>query len=111
MSEIFCLYLYSLDRKDAAFLDTMLYAGCEVHRFDPSGRGSQEPASIKNHQAWLDWRNPRRHAGLVGNVQHRLLDIMDSLGHTMVLTPKYINSMIIFHALQITYNFTLIVQC
>uniref|UniRef100_A0A672S1U4 Uncharacterized protein n=1 Tax=Sinocyclocheilus grahami TaxID=75366 RepID=A0A672S1U4_SINGR len=84
MSEVFCLYLYSLDGKDAAFLDTMLYAGCEVHRFDPSGRGSRELASIKNHRAWLDWRNPHRHAGLVGNVQHRLLDIMDSLGHTMV---------------------------
>ncbi|KAF4100455.1 probable methyltransferase-like protein 24 [Onychostoma macrolepis] len=77
-------YSFSLNRKDAAFLDTMLHAGCEVHRFDPSGRGSREPASIKNHRAWLDWRNPRRHAGLVGNVQHRLLDIMDSLGHTMV---------------------------
>uniref|UniRef100_A0A8C1EMG9 Methyltransferase domain-containing protein n=1 Tax=Cyprinus carpio carpio TaxID=630221 RepID=A0A8C1EMG9_CYPCA len=77
-------YSFSLDGKDAAFLDTVLYAGCEVHRFDPSGRGSREPASIKNHRAWLDWRNPRRHAGLVGNVQHRLLDIMDSLGHTMV---------------------------
>uniref|UniRef100_A0A8C2G6A4 Methyltransferase domain-containing protein n=1 Tax=Cyprinus carpio TaxID=7962 RepID=A0A8C2G6A4_CYPCA len=84
MSKIFCLFLSSLDGKDAAFLDTVLYAGCEVHRFDPSGRGSREPASIKNHRAWLDWRNPRRHAGLVGNVQHRLLDIMDSLGHTMV---------------------------
>lgn len=91
MSEIFCLYLYSLDAKDAAFLDTMLYAGCEVHRFDPSGRGIREPASIKNHRAWLDWRNPLRHAGLVGNVPHRLLDIMDSLGHTMVLAPKYTN--------------------
>ncbi|XP_059412255.1 probable methyltransferase-like protein 24 isoform X1 [Carassius carassius] len=77
-------YSFSLDGKDAAFLDTMLNAGCEVHRFDPSGRGNREPASIKNHRAWLDWRNPRRHAGLVGNVQHRLLDIMDSLGHTMV---------------------------
>ncbi|XP_050992214.1 probable methyltransferase-like protein 24 isoform X2 [Labeo rohita] len=77
-------YSFSLDGKDATFLDTMLHAGCEVHRFDPSSRGSREPASIKNHRAWLDWRNPRRHAGLVGNVQHRLLDIMDSLGHTMV---------------------------
>ncbi|XP_016353160.1 methyltransferase-like protein 24 [Sinocyclocheilus anshuiensis] len=77
-------YSFSLDGKDAAFLDTMLYAGCEVHRFDPSGRGSREPASIKNHRAWLDWRNPHRHAGLMGNVHHRLLDIMDSLGHTMV---------------------------
>ncbi len=96
MSKIFCLYLYGLDRKDAAFLDTMLYVGCEVHRFDPSGRGSREPASIKNHRAWLDWRNPRRHAGLGGNVQHRLLDIMDSLGHTMLLTPKCTHSMIIY---------------
>ncbi len=104
MSKIFCLYLYSLDRKDAAFLDTISYAGCEVHRFDPSGRGSREPASIKNHRAWLDWRNPHRHAGLGGNLQHRLLDIMDSLGHSMVLTPKCTHSMIILHGLQVTVH-------
>ncbi|XP_067281712.1 probable methyltransferase-like protein 24 isoform X2 [Pseudorasbora parva] len=79
-------YSFSLDGKDAAFLDTVLYAGCEVHRFDPSGRWGREPAYIKNHRTWLDWRSPRSHSNpsLVGNVQRRLLDIMDSLGHTTV---------------------------
>lgn len=82
---------YSLDGSDAVFLDTMLHAGCEVHRFDPSSRGRSGDsghASIKNHRAWLDWRRPRSrsHVGLMGNVQHKLVDIMDSLGHPVVFT-------------------------
>ncbi|KAI7798807.1 putative methyltransferase-like protein 24, partial [Triplophysa rosa] len=82
-------YSFSLDGRDAVFLDTMLHVGCEVHRFDPSSRGRSGHsgrASIKNHRAWLDWRHPRSrlHVGLMGNVQHRLVDIMDSLGHPMV---------------------------
>ncbi|XP_005159833.1 probable methyltransferase-like protein 24 [Danio rerio] len=96
-SDVFCInhwrgkkgcvaYSFSLDGKDAAFLDTMLHAECEVHRFDPSRRVGREPASIKHHRVWLDWRNPRGHShtGLMGNIQRRLLDIMDSLGHITV---------------------------
>nr|XP_055075563.1 probable methyltransferase-like protein 24 [Misgurnus anguillicaudatus] len=99
-SDVFCInhwkgktgcvaYSFSLDGKDAVFLDTMLHLGCEVHRFDPSRRkrsGDSGRAAIKSHRAWIDWRRPhsRSHAGLMGNVQHRLVNIMDSLGHTMV---------------------------
>ncbi|XP_030644418.1 methyltransferase-like protein 24 [Chanos chanos] len=83
----FCVaYSFSLDGKDAVFLETALRAGCEVHRFDPSrsepNSGSGSPA-IWHHQIWLDWRS-RPHGGMTGIVPRRLPDIMGSLGHNMI---------------------------
>ncbi|XP_066531019.1 probable methyltransferase-like protein 24 [Hoplias malabaricus] len=83
-------YSFSLDGKDAVFLERTLNMGCEVHRFDPSRRLMQSSGSgfgsIQHHQAWLDWRRPygRPHRGGQGSVPRRLLDIMDSLGHRTV---------------------------
>ncbi|TRZ01126.1 hypothetical protein DNTS_007851 [Danionella cerebrum] len=74
-------YSFSLDGKDAMFLDSVQSSGCEVHRFDPSRRRPQTSGSVMHHRLWLDWRKPR---GIVGNVQHRLLDIMDSFHHEKV---------------------------
>lgn len=84
--------LCSLDRKDAVILESTLSMRCEVHRFDPStphkhGSGSGY-GSVQHHQAWLDWRRRRArpHRGVLETIPHSLLDIMDSLGHSMVLS-------------------------
>ncbi|XP_007245833.4 probable methyltransferase-like protein 24 [Astyanax mexicanus] len=83
-------YSFSLDGKDAVFLDSTLSLGFEVHRFDPSRRlrhsGGSGLGSIQHHQAWLDWRRPhaRPHRGVLGTVPRRLADIMASLGHRTV---------------------------
>lgn len=73
-------------------LESTLSMRCEVHRFDPSspqkhGSGSRS-GSIQHHQAWLDWRHrhTRPHRGVLGAIPHSLVDIMDSLGHSMVLS-------------------------
>ncbi|KAI5091739.1 methyltransferase-like protein 24 [Silurus meridionalis] len=84
------VYSFSLDGKDAALLESTLRMKCEVHRFDPStghkhGSGFGY-GSVRHHQAWLDWRRPhaRPYRGVLGTIQHSLVDIMDSLGHSMV---------------------------
>lgn len=84
--------LYSLDGKDAVILESTLSMRCEVHRFDPSTRRKHGSGSgygsVQHHQAWLDWRRPhtRPHRGVLGTIPRRLVDIMDSLGHSMVLS-------------------------
>lgn len=86
------LLLCSLDGKDALILESTLSMRCEVHRFDPSTRHkhsiSSENGSVQHHQAWLDWRRPRTrpHRGVLGTIPRSLVDIMDSLGHSMVMT-------------------------
>ncbi|XP_027031779.2 probable methyltransferase-like protein 24 [Tachysurus fulvidraco] len=83
-------YSFSLDGKDELILESTLSMRCEVHRFDPSTRhkhsSSSEHGSVQHHQAWLDWRRPRSrpHRGVLGTIPRSLVDIMDSLGHSMV---------------------------
>ncbi|XP_053469503.1 probable methyltransferase-like protein 24 [Ictalurus furcatus] len=83
-------YSFSLDGKDAMILESTLSMRCEVHRFDPSTRRKHGSGSgygsVQHHQAWLDWRRPhtRPHRGVLGTIPRRLVDIMDSLGHSMV---------------------------
>ncbi|MCI4392090.1 hypothetical protein PGIGA_G00141980 [Pangasianodon gigas] len=83
-------YSFSLDGKDAVILESTLSMRCEVHRFDPSTRRKHSSGSgygsVQHHQAWLDWRRPRTrpHRGVLGTIPRSLVDIMDSLGHSMV---------------------------
>ncbi|XP_072532335.1 probable methyltransferase-like protein 24 [Salminus brasiliensis] len=83
-------YSFSLDGKDAVFLESTLSMGCEVHRFDPSRRlrhaSGSGLGSIQHHQTWLDWRRPhsRPRKGVLSTMPRRLVDIMDSLGHRTV---------------------------
>ncbi|XP_067112399.1 probable methyltransferase-like protein 24 [Osmerus mordax] len=93
-------YSFSMDGNDAEFLETVLGAGCEVHRFDPSlttsGSFHSDPLEgnqsdkgvIQHHRAWLDWRSPRgrrqKKRGILGSGSRTLADIMKALGHQMV---------------------------
>ncbi|KAM9493926.1 putative methyltransferase-like protein 24 [Clarias gariepinus] len=83
-------YSFSLDGKDAGILESTLSMRCEVHRFDPSTRHKQGAGSgygsVQHHQVWLDWKRPRTrpHRGVLGTIPRSLVDIMDSLGHSMV---------------------------
>ncbi|KAF4073946.1 hypothetical protein AMELA_G00249130 [Ameiurus melas] len=85
-------YSFSLDGKDAVILESTLRMRCEVHRFDPSTRRKHGSGfgygSVQHHQAWLDWRrsHTRTHGGYLRTIPRRLVDIMDSLGHSMVLS-------------------------
>ncbi|XP_046875797.1 LOW QUALITY PROTEIN: probable methyltransferase-like protein 24 [Hypomesus transpacificus] len=93
-------YSFSMDGNDAEFLETVLGAGCEVHRFDPSLTTSgsfhsdtlegdrSDRGVIQHHRAWLDWRSPRgrrqKKRGILGSGSRTLADIMKALGHQMV---------------------------
>ncbi|KAK1805113.1 hypothetical protein P4O66_019465 [Electrophorus voltai] len=83
-------YSFSLDGKDAVFLEYTLNMGCEVHHFDPRHQvrhvSGSVFGSIQHHQAWLDWRHPHSHShrAALGTGSCRLVDIMSSLGHKTV---------------------------
>ncbi|KAL4629409.1 methyltransferase-like protein 24 [Arapaima gigas] len=66
-------YSFSMDQKDADFVDRMLQAGCEVHQFDPSRKQESGSGRLRRHRAWVDWRGSRK-----------LSAIMDTLGHAEV---------------------------
>lgn len=97
----FCVCPSSMDGGDAAFLQTVLGLGCEVHRFDPSNSnasgghlGNSLPSNHGNggtasqHKMWLEWRvlRKRKHKtrGSMGGVSQTLADIMAALGHHIV---------------------------
>lgn len=100
----FFLTLCSLDGKDALILESTLSMRCEVHRFDPSTRhkhsSGSEHGSVQHHQAWLDWRRPRTrpHRGVLGTIPRSLMDIMDSLGHSMVMSHIFFLILILMAA-------------
>lgn len=68
-------------------MEKMLWAGCEVHQFDPSPRRESASGQVLQHRIWIDWRGPR---GGVPNrpgngLPRRLSAIMDALGHREVI--------------------------
>ncbi|XP_023659662.1 probable methyltransferase-like protein 24 [Paramormyrops kingsleyae] len=79
-------YSFSMDQKDRAFVEKMLWAGCEVHQFDPSPRRESASGQVQQHRIWIDWRGPR--GGVQNRPGHglprRLSAIMDALGHREV---------------------------
>ncbi|GLD65855.1 methyltransferase-like protein 24 [Lates japonicus] len=96
-------YSFSMDGRDADFLETVSGLGCEVHSFDPSN--SNRPTSdghlgnrlasnhgnggvVRQHKMWLEWRTPRKRKpktrGNPGSVSQTLADIMAALGHRTV---------------------------
>ncbi|XP_064203258.1 probable methyltransferase-like protein 24 [Anguilla rostrata] len=84
-------YSFSLGQKDEAFVKRMLWAGCEVHQFDPGRRQLPAPGPVHRHHTWLDWRSPRdsQHAALRDATPRKLSAIMDALGHGKV---QFINA-------------------
>ncbi|KPP58423.1 hypothetical protein Z043_123750, partial [Scleropages formosus] len=80
-------YSFSMDQKDASYVERMLQAGCEVHQFDPSQKRESASGRLRGHRAWLDWRTPRRGSRNrpANAVPRKLSAIMDMLGHTEVM--------------------------
>ncbi|KAI1901739.1 hypothetical protein AGOR_G00037500 [Albula goreensis] len=79
-------YSFSMGQKDEAFVKKMLWAGCEVHQFDPGRKQLSGQGPVHRHHTWLDWRSPRagQKSGLEDATPQKLNAIMDTLGHTEV---------------------------
>ncbi|KAJ8268164.1 hypothetical protein COCON_G00133360 [Conger conger] len=84
-------YSFSMGQKDEAFVKRMLWAGCEMHQFDPGRRQLSGPGPVHRHHTWLDWRSARagQQARLRDATPRKLSAIMDVLGHGKV---QFINA-------------------
>ncbi|KAJ8273033.1 hypothetical protein GJAV_G00096630 [Gymnothorax javanicus] len=84
-------YSFSMGQKDEAFVKRMLWAGCEVHQFDPGRRQLSSAGPVHHHHTWLDWRSPRasQQAELRDALPRKLSTIMDALGHSKI---QFINA-------------------